>query len=120
MSKQTFRLPWPPTTNKIWRAYKGRNILSAPARAWRKQAEQELMVQKPKAVKGPVELFIRLSSPTNRRFDLDNRCKAPIDLLVHMGVIEDDNDAIVRRLVVEPADDMTGVEIAVTSLGEGA
>ena len=72
------------------------------------------MLQKPKPVKGPVELFIRLGSPTGRRFDPDNRVKAPIDLLVRMGVIENDDDTIVKRLTIEPCCGITGVEISVS------
>ena len=111
--RQTFLLPWPPTANALWRAYRGQNILSAVARAWARQAEMALMLQKPKPVKGPVALSIRLGSPTGRRFDPDNRVKAPIDLLKRMGVIEDDDDSIVKHLTVEPCADMTGVEISV-------
>ena len=110
---QTFLLPWPPTVNALWRAYRGQNILSAVARAWGRQAEMALMLQKPKPVKGPVTLHLRLGSPTERRFDPDNRVKAPIDLLVRMGVIEEDDDSIVKRLTVEPCCDITGVEISV-------
>ncbi len=110
---QTFLLPWPPTVNALWRAYKGRNILSAVARAWAKQAEQKLMVQKAKPVKGPIQLYIRLSSPHGRRFDPDNRIKAPIDVLVRMGIIEEDDDKIVRKLTVEPCADIKGVQITI-------
>lgn len=114
MSSQTFRLPWPISVNSIWRAYKGRNILAFKARQWAKQAEKELTIQKPKPIAGPVELGLRFSPPTRRAFDLDNRGKMPIDLLVRCGIIEADDSRVVRRIVAELGEGFTGVEITVT------
>ena len=41
---QTLFFPWPPSTNDLWRACKGRNILSARYRSWRDAATKELMI----------------------------------------------------------------------------
>ena len=44
---QTLFFPWPPSTNDLWRACKGRNILSARYRSWRDAGTKELMIQRP-------------------------------------------------------------------------
>lgn len=58
------------------------------------------MLQGVELVKGPVEIEIALRSPFNRPFDLDNRIKPVLDLLVKNGVIEGDGHKIVRKLTV--------------------
>lgn len=98
---RTYHLPWPISVNSLWRAYKGRNILSRRARLWAEIAEKQLALQEPQPIKGSVQLTIQLSPPTKRAYDLDNRCKSLIDLLVACGVIEADDAGTLKRLVVE-------------------
>ena len=94
-------LPWPVSTNSMYRSIHGRSILSKPARAWTTEAGKRLVAQKPKSIKGPVRLSLVLCAPTRRAYDLDNHVKIVLDLLVAHGVIEDDNNRIVKRLEVE-------------------
>ncbi len=117
MTPQTFQLPWPVSTNGLWRAYRGRNILSQPARAWAKAGAMELMVQKARPIKGPVSILIELCPPTKRAFDIDNRLKAPIDLLVRCGVLEADDNSIVREVIARVGSHV-GARITVTPLDE--
>ena len=114
---QTFLLPWPVSTNGLWRAFNGRNILSAPARAWNKAAAMELMVQRARPIKGPVTLLIELCSPYGRRFDLSNRIKIVEDLLVKNAVIEGDDDEIVREVIVR-AGAYKGARVTVTPVDD--
>lgn len=44
-----------------------------------------------KSVSGPVKISITVERIDRRKRDLDNLFKAPLDLLVSMGVIEDDS-----------------------------
>lgn len=119
MNSQTFLLPWPISVNSLWRSYKGRNILSMKAREWARTAEKELAIQHPKPVKGPVALSVALCSPTNRAFDLDNRAKCAIDLLVRCGIIEADNNRIVQKITLELGSQV-GASITVTPLAKPA
>ncbi len=96
----TYVLSWPPSTNSLWRAFRGRNILSKQARIWSENASKELVEQKATLVSGPVTIDIELSSPTKRSYDPDNRVKALLDLLVKNGIIEDDNNSIVHKLSI--------------------
>jgi Holliday junction resolvase RusA-like endonuclease len=116
---QTLFMLWPISTNNLWRAVRGRNILSERYRFWLKAASLELMVQHPKAFKGPVRVAIALSSPTKRPFDLDNRAKAVLDLLVHNLVIESDSCTIVRYLEIGLTDKAPGAYVTITPWEEG-
>jgi Holliday junction resolvase RusA-like endonuclease len=97
---QTFLLPWPVSTNALYRAVRvgarsQANILSKPARDWYELAGWELQKQKPIPIKGPIRLHIVLGPPNKRLFDPDGKLKATIDLLVRHKVIEDDNWRII-------------------------
>ena len=60
-------------------------------------------MQRQKGIAGPVEIELLLGKPaTNRKRDISNLIKAPEDLLVRMGLIED--DSLVRRCTVGWAD----------------
>lgn len=69
--------------------------------AWLKEAAAMARTQKPAAVHGPYKLSLLASRPDKRKRDLDNLLKATSDLLVCVGVIEDDSDCemIVARWV---------------------
>jgi Holliday junction resolvase RusA-like endonuclease len=108
----SFTLPMPPSTNSIWRAVKGRNIMSEEYRAWKIEAGQALNAQRPEKHSGRVHVSIVLCAGDNRRRDLDNRLKAPLDLIKAHGVIVDDDSRYVRRLTAEWADE--GPECLVT------
>lgn len=97
---QTFLLPWPPSANGMWRALNGRNIVSERYRMWREAAGKALSAQGPNPLFGPVRVAIRLSPPDARRYDLDNRVKPILDLLVASGVIRGSDHLTVREITV--------------------
>jgi crossover junction endodeoxyribonuclease RusA len=107
----TIFLSMPPSTNSIWRSVNGRNIVSARYREWKKTAGLELMAQRPVRHLGPVAVTIMLVPPDKRRFDLDNRVKPVLDLLVSGGIIEGDDSRIVKRIVVEPGEGKPGAYV---------
>ena len=96
----TLELPLPPSTNRLWRVFRGRLIRSEEYRGWIKQAGLEILVQKPKlpckAISGPYSLIVRLKLGNGR--DSDNRVKALNDLLQKHGFIQNDN--LCRKLLV--------------------
>ncbi len=101
MQVENFLLPWPPSVNALWRSVKGRNILSQQYRLWKRDAEEALMIQRVKSLQGPVFIRNSLLAPHNRTWDPDNFNKAVLDTLVSYGVIEDDNNRIVRELTTQ-------------------
>ena len=110
---QTFLLPWPPSVNAIWRVRHGRNIVAAEYRRWRDAAGKELIIQRPRAFKGPVEVSIRLCAPHNRTWDLDNRVKPLFDLLVNCQVVEGDDHRTIRKYDVATAKGFCGARVTV-------
>jgi len=60
--------------------------------AWLTLAVSEARKQKPEAISGPYHLSINVVRPDKRRRDIDNLIKATSDLLVCVGVIDDDCD----------------------------
>ena len=119
LSGGTYLLSWPPSTNAIWRSYNGRNILSKEARAWREAAYIELVEQAATPVHGPVEVWIELCSPTRRKFDLDNRVKAVLDLISRAGIIDDDNNTVLQKLTVSCGKGFVGARLTIKEFTDG-
>lgn len=112
------RLPYPPSTNSLFRnvtARDGKPRGRVPTKrylTWRRVAENEAMAQQQRSISGPVKVKILLGKPDKRKRDLDNAFKAPLDLLVHMGLIYD--DSMVQKLQIEWAD-VEGAHIEVSA-----
>lgn len=82
-------LPVPPSTNHLFFNVKGRGrVRSTEYTNWASRAAAHLLAQRPAVTNGNVSIVIRI--PHKTRGDLDNRIKAPLDLLVTHGVIQDD------------------------------
>lgn len=92
-------LPFPVSVHKAFRRHNGK-YLSAEYRKWRDEAGWMLKTQKPAKVAGPVSITIELVAPDKRRRDADNYKKGPLDLLVSHGVIEADDNRIVKQSTV--------------------
>ena len=105
METRTYFLPWPISTNARMASVNGRQILTSAARKWYAHAAEELGLQRPKSIKGPVEIRIDLNPPTKRRFDIDNRAKVALDALVKNLIIEDDDCTIVHKLTLQVSDE---------------
>lgn len=96
-------LPWPPSTNSIWRAFaqggRVRTILSKPGRAYRLAAVEAAQAQyEGEPMQGRLSVSITLHAPTRRAYDVDNRIKAAADALTHAGVWIDDGQ--IDRLTI--------------------
>lgn len=89
-----FTLPWPPSVNHYWRNFRGRMVIGARGRAYRRDAIAAIREQRIPAdgVGGPLSVRIHAFPPDRRRRDLDNLQKALLDAVVAAGVIEDDSN----------------------------
>lgn len=94
-----FFLPFPPSVNSLWRTARGRMYRSTRYTTWLQRAGDAVSgVWRSNPISGPVSVEIRVYGDSQRRWDLDNRCKAVLDLLQDQGVIEDDEQ--VHHLVM--------------------
>ena len=92
-------LPFPPSVNTYWRTFQGRMLISKKGREYRKAVADEIVLQKGnKHLKGKIKMTIEAWRPDNRRRDLDNLLKAPLDALTHAGVYEDDQLIVDLRI----------------------
>lgn len=113
VSEITFHIPYPPSTNKVWRHTSRGVFLTEHGREYRKQVALRVMEQSiPRwehSIRGRLSLEVNASCPRMvRRRDLDNLLKASLDALQACGVIEDDEhiDRItIERNTLAPQDD---------------
>lgn len=84
-------LPYPPSLNSYYRTVKGRILISAEGRTYRKTVADYVMESRTAAALSgrlAVELFVY--PPDRRRRDLDNVSKCLFDSLTKAGVWKDD------------------------------
>jgi crossover junction endodeoxyribonuclease RusA len=98
----TIELPWPPSVNTYWRHVGARMLISKPGRQYRQSVELAVLIAGGRRnLLGRLSLQIAATPPDNRRRDLDNVLKAPLDALAKSGVYEDDSqidELVIRRL----------------------
>ena len=96
-------LPWPPTVNHYYTVARGRKILSAEGRAYKKYCVQCMAIQVvPRLDEPPFAVSIIARPPDKRKRDLDNLLKPILDSLVDFGAIPD--DGMIDDLRVQRAD----------------
>lgn len=86
-------LPYPPSANRYWRIVRGRAVLSAEARQYKRTVALMAKAQKvSKPFEGPVRLTISVYRP-QKSGDLSNRLKVLEDALQGIA-FEDDNQVV--------------------------
>jgi len=88
-----FRIPYPPSTNRIWRQGHGRMHKSQEYKDWLALAAWEMRAQlgPKRVIDEPFKIVIRVNRPDRRKRDLDNLIKPILDLIAHYGLIENDS-----------------------------
>ena len=79
----------------------GSGIPSKRYKTYASEAAATIMAQGSPKVSGPVSVRFYLCAPTKAKRDGDNLLKCLFDTLTSNGVIEDDNNRIVRRFSLE-------------------
>lgn len=107
-------LPYPPSANTCWRQWRGRTLVSAEYRRYKRDVA--LVWGRPTPLDGPLEVEVMLYRP-RKVGDIDNRLKPLFDSL--NGLAWHD-DAQVSRLVVERREDKLNprAEVRVLNLEE--
>ncbi len=95
MTGARLTLPYPPSTNRLWRQWKGRTLISREGRAYRRLVGIECLRQCVHTFgRQTVALRIVAWMPDARRRDLDNLLKATQDALAAARVYEDDSQIV--------------------------
>ena len=94
MSGFRAELPLPPPHNNAYINVRGRGRVPSKAHAeWKKAAGWEVVAAPcRKRIEGPFRFTILL--PLKMRGDVDGRVKLPLDLLVSLGITDDDKNAV--------------------------
>ena len=107
-------LPYPPSSNRYWRNWRGRMVVSSEAKAYKQEAAWLAKVAGAELIDGDVALTMRVYRPA-KRGDLDNAIKITLDSL--QGILYE-NDSQIVRIVAERFDDKHNprVEIEATAI----
>lgn len=81
-------LPYPPSANRYWRTFRGRAVLSAEAKAYKKQVAAILAAAGHQPLTGPVAYTAHVYRPL-KSGDLDNRLKVLSDALTGFAWLDD-------------------------------
>ena len=86
-------LPFPPSVNVMYRRGKFSTYLSQQGRDYKQKVSEMIAEYKPaieNALQGRLSVFLGMSAPSRRAYDIDNRIKCVLDSLQDAGVFEDD------------------------------
>ena len=109
----SFSLPYPPSTNRLWRRRGSVTVRSAEYESWRNTAGMLIKVAvRGRGLVGPYVLHLAAGRPDRRRRDLDNLIKPVGDALVLGGAVRDDADC--QRIEAEWAAGLTGVHVSLS------
>jgi len=106
-----FELPFPPSTNHMWRRVGNRTLISRGGRAFRAAVCSILAAARVRPLDGPLDLVIDVFPPDRRRRDIDNLQKALLDALAHGGAYHDDSQ--VARLTIQRRHVVPGGKVCV-------
>lgn len=82
-------LPFPPSVNVMYRRGKFSTYLSKQGREYKTTVADIVSELSLAKLIGRIEVFISLSSPTKRQYDIDNRVKAVLDSIEGWAFIDD-------------------------------
>ena len=112
-------LPWPPSTNKLWR-YSRRGVYRT-AKYTKYIAEcRQFHMHQEDPFDAPVKVQIWACPPDRRIRDLDNLLKSLLDVCVKLGCLTDDHWVHDLRIKWDNEVVAQGVKIRITLLGEKA
>jgi crossover junction endodeoxyribonuclease RusA len=95
LSAVRLTIPYPPPVSALYRNQSGPGrVKTKRYKTWIRAASNEVMAQRRGHFGGPVTLSLTAIRPDKRRRDLDNLLKASQDLMVHCGVLDDDQQVI--------------------------
>lgn len=98
-------LPYPPSTNRYWRNWRGRMVIAKEAREYKARVAEHAALDDVRTIDGWISLRLYLrpkarkterhqEPDSHRVLDIDNACKIALDAL--QGVLYADDKQVVR------------------------
>lgn len=117
MTETRIAITTPPSVNALYVNKRRGRAKSPRYRQWIQLAGMEVLEQRRKItrISGPYSVLIKVARET--RGDIDNRAKACLDLLVSMGITEDDKHC--QKVTIERGSMERYSEVFVSSVGGG-
>ena len=122
---RTLTMPWPPSVNRIWRAFGGRIILSLLARNYAKAAAKALPTGRIQApLTGRLLVWLTMHPPAKmakgRAWDIANREKCLCDAMTKQRVWLDDSQIDAMVILRGVPCDTGRVDVTIHTLTDGA
>lgn len=86
-------LPYPPSTNRLWRNFRGRAVLSEEGRIYKSAAALLASQVCDKPLQGDIRITVKVYRP-RKSGDIDNRLKACLDAL--QGTVYENDSQIIE------------------------
>ncbi len=109
-------LPFPTSTNKLWKRGRTGMYRSPEYMTWINAAGWQLATQKPGCITGNYVIRIDLERRGRKRIDAGNFEKSVSDLLVKHGVITDDSYA--ERITIGWSDRVSGCRVTLREVAK--
>lgn len=94
-------VPMPPSVNMMFRNVAGvGRVRSGAYKDWAKEAGWMVKARRNGCYDGVCSVTVEIRPKNRRAFDLDNRMKAVLDILVTCGVIKDDSNKHIKSLTI--------------------
>lgn len=114
----SLHLPFPPSANTYYRRGPKSTYLSKSGIAY-KAAVSDAVAMSGYKLDGRIDLFVALSSPTKRKYDLDNRIKPLQDAMQDAGLYADDEQIDRITVVRHPPTKGGYAKVVMVGIGEG-
>ena len=105
-SQWNYRLPWPPSLNRLWRATPAGVKLSEAGRQYAVAVSNALPIGVVQRFQKRLVVWVWLHAPNARTYDVDNRLKALLDSCTKACLWQDDkliDEIHVMRGAADPA-----------------
>ncbi len=113
----TYTLPFPPSVNTYYRRGAHATYMSKGGRVFKQQVA-DIVSQAGGRIDGRLSVFLSLSCPTKRAYDIDGRIKATLDALQDAGVFADDEQVDQLMVVRHPVSKGGYCRVVITRMDE--
>lgn len=115
----SFTLPYPPSVNGYWRAFRNRQIISKRGREYVNLVDSEMkkLMLHGEGLRCPIKFEMVINPPTLRSYDVDNFTKGVFDALSKCGFWEDDSQVVILTVIKGEKVKGGNVKVKIWNLG---